>query len=62
MITWQIEDQIKEGAAVVFNLNQVSDSLQFELTREIEGCSYSLQVLRVLIKRPDAQLIECFKS
>jgi gliding motility-associated-like protein len=57
-ITWQIEDQIKEGAAVVFNLNQAADSLQFELTREIEGCSYSLSFRKNLDPLdPDAQLI-----
>jgi gliding motility-associated-like protein len=57
-ITWQIEDQIKEGAAVVFNLNQAADSLQFELTREIEGCRYSLSFRKGLDQGdPDAQLI-----
>jgi hypothetical protein len=46
IVTWQGEDQIKEGAAVTFNLDHAQDSLHFQLIRQRMDCTGSVSFIK----------------
>jgi hypothetical protein len=46
IVTWQGEDQIKEGATVTFNLNPAQDSLHFQRIRQRRDCTGSVSFIK----------------